>query len=382
MTAERARHWLDEHPWERRVVPAASTAVETIRVADLIPIVADGESEARSASALRLVDVSTTPLATTPSHSNFSHTKHLLVVGVDRKPWEKRGGLADTLLFVAIDETTGHAGFLSIPRDFYVDFGGGNLGRINAAITAPARGAERRTTFLKQVVGNLLELPIHSVVIFDLTVLESAIDTVGGVEVIVPCAIADDFVDPRTETGRRILDVPAGTVHMSGVTAAMYARSRHGRTDWDRARRQQAILLGLRRRLTSVEGLSLLPDLLDRVEDHVESDLSRRDLLSLASFAASIEPGKLHGVVIPSAASEGFRTSDGKSVLLPNREKIAEQLNQLFRAASPGTPPALQRCVDKSAALRKSKSLREEEGRNEEALLAATPAPVTTVATP
>lgn len=363
--------WLHEKPLDAGAEVAGPTAVpvETVRVSELVPVLPDGGSpdagaDAAAANGVRIVDVSTAPLEAIPGNAVFSHTRNLLVVGADRKPWGAGGGLADTIMLVAMDRRNGHAGILSIPRDFYVDFGDGDYGRINTAFSAAGRYGMSRNDFLKKIVGNLLGLRVHNVVIVDLTVLERAIDIVEGVDVIVPCAMIDNFIDPRTETGRRLLDVPAGTVHMDGVTAAMYARSRHGRSDWDRARRQQAILLALRRRVTSASGVSLLPRLLDEVSSHVQSDMSRAEMLEVARFGASISPNQLHGMVIASAASQAYRTPQGQSVLIPNQEAIIEQTRSLFQAPSPGAQPDRQRCPDADVAIREgaARRAREDEG--------------------
>jgi LCP family protein required for cell wall assembly len=349
--------WLHEKPLDdASVAPTPAVPVETVRRADLVPVLPDGGvdagADADASTGLRVVDVSTAPLEAVPGTSVFTRTRNLLVIGADRKPWGAGGGLADTIMLVAMDRENGHAGILSIPRDFYVDFGNGDFGRINTAFSAAGRYGMSRNDFLKRIVGNLLGIRIHNVVIVDLTVLERAIDIVDGVDVIVPCPIVDNFIDPRTETGRRVLEVPAGTVHMDGVTAQMYARSRHGRSDWDRARRQQAIILALRRRVTSGSGVRLLPQLLDEVSSHVQSDMTRSEMLDIASFGASISPNQLHGIVLASAASQAYRTPTGQSVLIPDQRAIVEQSRGLFQAASPGAQPDRQRCQEADVAVR------------------------------
>lgn len=286
-----------------------------------------------------------------PGDSWSGRTRNILVAGVDRRPWGGGGGLADTLIVVAIDRRSGHVGLISVPRDYYVEFRPGEFGRINTAFHYARENGMSRGAYLAQVVGTLLGLTIHDTIIVDLTVLERAVDAVSGVEVDVPCPIVDNFVDPRTPTGRRRLDVPAGRVRMDGVTAAMYSRSRHGRSDWDRARRQQAVVLALRRRVTSVDALPLIPRLLEELGDHVETEMTGRELLELGRFGLRIEPGNMHGMVLASAASEHFRTPEGSSVLIPNVDAIRTQIVRLFDAPSPGVDPHGSRCVEADAAL-------------------------------
>lgn len=286
-----------------------------------------------------------------PGNAWAHRTKNILLAGVDRRPWGRGGGLADTLIVVAIDRRSGHVGLISVPRDYYVEFRPGEFGRINTAFHYARENGMSREAYLAQVVGTLLDVPIAETIIVDLTVLETAVDAVGGVDVDVPCPIVDNFVDPRTQTGRRLLDVAAGTVHMDGPTAAMYSRSRHGRSDWDRARRQQAVVLALRKRVMRIDALPLLPRLLEELGDHVETEMTARELLELARFGMRIEPGNMHGMVLSSSASEHFRTEEGSSVLIPNVEAIRAQITGLFDAPSPGVDPHGVHCVEADAAL-------------------------------
>lgn len=304
-----------------------------------------GASDAAVDSGLSMLD------GPAPGNTWASHTKNILLVGVDRKPWGRGGGLADTIILAALDMRSGHVGLVSVPRDYYVEFRPGEFGRINTAFHFAGENSMSRERYLAKVVGDLLGVRIRETFIVDLTVLERAVDAVGGVDVDVPCAIRDNFVDPRTETGRRLLDVSPGDVHMDGLTAAMYARSRHGRSDWDRARRQQAVVLALRRRATSFDALPLIPRLLDELSAHIETEMSRSEILELGRFGMRVESRNMHGMVLASSASEHFRTPEGSSVLIPNVEMIRGQIRGLFDAPPPGVDPHGVRCADVDAAL-------------------------------
>jgi polyisoprenyl-teichoic acid--peptidoglycan teichoic acid transferase len=137
---------------------------------------------------------------------------------------------------------------------------------------------------------------------------------------------------------------------MDGVTAAMYVRSRHGRSDFHRARRQQAVLLGVQHELAGL-GVLRLPELWSTFEASVETDMRRIELLSLGRRALQLDPTHLHGIVIGNEQVHGFRTPDGKSVLLPDYEAIDLALAKLFSAPSPGVRPKLAACEPKDAAL-------------------------------
>jgi anionic cell wall polymer biosynthesis LytR-Cps2A-Psr (LCP) family protein len=130
----------------------------------------------------------------------------------------------------------------------------------------------------------------------------------------------------------------------------MYVRSRHGRSDFHRARRQQAVLLGVQHALGGI-GMLKLPELWSAFESSVESDMRRIELLALARRALSLDASHLHGIVIGHEHVQGLRTPEGKSVLLPSYEAIDASLAKLFSADSPGVRPKLAVCEPKDAAL-------------------------------
>lgn len=282
--------------------------------------------------------------------SPFVNTRNFLLVGLDRRADGKGPALTDTLVVVVLNEKAGHVGLVSVPRDLYVELPDG-WDRINTAYNVARRAKLDPLRFLARVVSDTLELPIEHVLALDLAVFERGIDALGGVEVQVPCAIQDRFIDARVPGGRRVLDVSEGAQRMDGPTAAMYVRSRHGRSDWSRARRQQAVLLGIRRELETFGGISKLPALWDEFEASVHTDLRRIELIGLVRRALAIEPSHLHGLVLGAAEARRM-TSDGRSVLIPDAAAIQRALAGLFSAPSPGTRLPLSKCEPKDAALR------------------------------
>lgn len=280
----------------------------------------------------------------------LASTRNFLIVGLDRRADGSGPALADTLMLVVLDERTDHVGLISIPRDLYVAIPDATTDRINTVYQVAKRARREPLELLSRVVEDTLKLPVEHALALDLGVFERAVDAVGGVDIDVPCSIRDNFVDGREPGGRRALDVDAGRRHLDGVTAAMYVRSRHGRSDFHRARRQQAVLLGVRHALSGL-GVVKMPDLWSAFESSIETDMRRIQLLALARRALAVEPSRLHGLVIGHEHVQGFRTPEGKSVLLPNFEAIDASLAKLFSAPSPGVRPALAPCEAKDAAL-------------------------------
>ena len=226
----------------------------------------------------------------------LSNTRNFLAIGLDRRPDGSGPALADSLVVVVLDEPSGHIGLVSIPRDLWVDIPDSGSDRINTVYQVAKRTRRDPLELMRRVVEDTLKLPIEHAMALDLGVFERAVDAVGGVDVDVACPIRDNFVDSRVAGGRRVLDLDPGQRHLDGITAAMYARSRHGRSDFHRARRQQAVLLGVKHALSGL-GVLQLPELWSAFESSVETDLRRIQLLALARRGVSLDQTDVATVV-------------------------------------------------------------------------------------
>jgi LCP family protein required for cell wall assembly len=340
-----ASAWLWAAPYRSQTTIEESSTTAPVALAQAAP----------SASSAPAVSAATRPIPApvvvkTTRTPALLNTRNFLVVGLDRRPDGSGPALADSLVVVVLDEASGHVGLVSIPRDLLVEIPDSGSDRINTVYQVARRSKRGPLELMSRVVQDTLKLPIEHAIALDLGVFERAVDAVGGVDVEVPCPIRDHFLDARVEGGRRVLDLDDGRRHLDGVTAAMYARSRHGRSDFHRARRQQAVLLGVKQALSGV-GVLKLPELWQAFESSVETDLRRIELLGLARRGISLDPTHLHGLILGHEHVHGFRTEDGKSVLLPNYETIDASLSKLLRAPSPGVRPRLAPCEPKDAAL-------------------------------
>jgi len=349
LAAACALHWLLARPYRRPLLaPVRSAASAKLAlVAPPAAVSAVASAPAAAASGVALAPVVAARVSTPP----FEYTDNYLLVGLDRRPFGGGAGLSDTIIVAVFDEASGALGLVSIPRDLWVEIPGHAEDRINTVMNVARRAGEDPLALLGRVVENTLGLPIGHSVAIDIGVLERAVDALGGITVDVPCSIVDRFLDPRDPTGYRKLDLTAGAARLDGVTAAMYARSRHGRSDFSRARRQQAILVGMRRELSKGSSLVRLPTLFGSVEDSIETDLNRGEMLSLARRLLHVSPAHLHGLVLGAEQVSAMQAAGGKAVLAPKRNAIGDALNQLFSAPSPGLPQAGSVCPKADIAL-------------------------------
>ncbi len=106
----------------------------------------------------------------------------------------------------------------------------------------------------------------------------------GGIDICNTKLIED--AGYRWMDGRRGFTLEPGRYHMDGATALAYARSRHGSSDFARAKRQQQILSAVRVALLSPQNIARLPEIVTTVGGLVHTnfpDDQRDQLLALAA---------------------------------------------------------------------------------------------------
>lgn len=261
---------------------------------------------------------------------------NILLMGIDRRPGES--GLqyrSDTMILASLDPKTQQLGLLSIPRDLYVPVPGYNQPqRINTALTLgelqrPGYGP----TLAMQTVQYNLGMGINSYVVADFTALIKVIDAIGGVDVDVPYAITDNLF-PNMYYGYDPLVLNAGLQHMDGYTAQKYARTRHGDSDFERARRQQQVLFAIRSRILSLESLPQLiiqaPSLYGSVSENVYTQLSLDQIIQLGLWLREVTPENIHTGVIDQRYVNDVTTPDGAQVLTLNPAALPSLLTEVF----------------------------------------------------
>ncbi len=164
---------------------------------------------------------------------------------------------ADTLMLIR----AGGGAFrkLSIPRDSYAEIPGQNPQKINAAYAYGGAKAQI------EAVEGFLDIPIDHVAIVDFTGFEDLIDAVGGVEVNVPHKLCADISGGAGGgQGGVSLRLAKGENTLDGEKALAYSRVREpsecpgpgksaysfGYNDFKRAQAQQAVINGIKDRLT------------------------------------------------------------------------------------------------------------------------------------
>ncbi|RPI31323.1 MAG: LytR family transcriptional regulator, partial [Chloroflexota bacterium] len=212
----------------------------------------DGDGQATEATSIPLP---------TPDPWDGASRVTILVMGLDYGDWESsdRTGppRSDTMMLLTIDPLSLTAGMLSIPRDLWVSIPGfeGNH-KINTAVRfgelyqLPGGGPALAIKTVEQVVG----VEIDYFALIDFYAFEKFIDEIGGVDVEVAEEIKVDPIGPHNT-----VILKPGLQHLDGPVALGYARNRYTADgDFDRSRRQQQVILAIRRRILSLDMLPVL----------------------------------------------------------------------------------------------------------------------------
>ncbi len=210
---------------------------------------------------------------------------NVLLMGTDRRPQEvsqNPRGNSDTLLLVSIDPATRAAAMVSIPRDLVVPLPGIGPEKINAAYR------EGGPDLSVRVVADLLGQPVHRWASIDVSAFARVVDELGGVVIDVEHPIRDDEYPVEDYSIRRVY-IPSGLQWLTGEQALWYARTRHGSTDFDRAARQQALLLSLKDRARDRRMVPRIPALIGSLADAVQSDIAPREALALVRLGGNTD---------------------------------------------------------------------------------------------
>ncbi len=261
-----------------------------------------------------------------------------LVLGIDERAQEDDFWRTDTMILATLDPVTMRVGVLSIPRDLWVHIPGYTENRINTAhmlgdaYEHPGGGPALAVETVEYNLG----VEIDYYVRFNFQAFVELVDRIGGIDVDVPEDI-DDPEYPDYNYGFDPLFIEAGPHHFYGEEALKYARTRHSTGgDFDRARRQQQVLVAIFERVTTLNLLPQLalqaPDILNVLESSVKIDpkLQLDEVIALANLGTQVDPENMLFRVIDERCTLFKITPDEMMILVPLRDKIREVRDEVF----------------------------------------------------
>jgi LCP family protein required for cell wall assembly len=254
--------------------------------------------------------------------------------------------LIDTIMVASLDHEKNAITLLSVPRDYYTHGHGVRNGRINELYRNNKNniGESRAFALFQDVAGEMTGLTIHYYMRIDFNAFVEGVDTLGGIEMNVPDSIYDPYYPNETDNGYITFKIEKGMQYMDGETALKYVRSRKTTSDFDRAARQQLVLTALREKALTkgvLNDAETLKELYGTVQKNINTNLSLREMISLARFAESFDRSHLVTRVLHDDPGQngGFLYTperqyyDGQFVLVPfgdNLDLIHHYSNFIF----------------------------------------------------
>lgn len=206
---------------------------------------------------------------------------YLLLIGVDKDEGrvedpeygeDDSGYRSDSIMLTRIDPSEKKVTMVSIHRDTLVDLGPNGQQKINAAYSI---GQETYTT---QVISEFAGVPISHYAEVDMDGLAAVIDSIGGIDITTDVDIKDPYY-----TG---LDIPAGTHHVDGYTAALFCRCRHaydefGDGDRYRAANQRQVITTVARDVLTSDPATIAATV-STMASYVRTDMDVQSIVTLA----------------------------------------------------------------------------------------------------
>lgn len=274
----------------------------------------------------------------------------VLLLGIDYRDWVADEGPArsDTMILLTLDPLTKTAGILSIPRDLWAPIPGFKHGKINTAYylgdayQLPGGGPALAIQTVEQFIG----VPINYFAQIDFAAFVRFIDELGGVTIDVPHEIKVDLLGTGFKTKKTL---QPGRQLLPGEWALAYARARYTEGgDFDRAARQQQVIMAIRERILRWDMLPTLvskaPALYNELAASIRTNLSLQEVIQLALLAQNVPDEGIQRGIIDEHCVLFANSPDELSILIPLPDKINLVRDQVFASAgglgpqTPGSP--------------------------------------------
>ncbi len=268
----------------------------------------------------------------------------ILLMGLDYRDWES-GDVprTDTMMLLTVDPLSRTAGMLSIPRDMWVNIPGYDYSKINNAYRfgeldkVPGGGPGLAMKTVEEFLG----VPIQYYVQIDFNAFVQFINEIGGVKIDVPSEITLEEIGNYRE-----VTLQPGRVTLSGELILAYARNRYTEGgDFDRATRQQQVIMGIRDRILDFGQLPTLiakaPAIYNELSSGIHTNLTLDQIIQLAWLMPQIDKSNIKSKIIGTDAVEFGTSPDGLDILRPIPDKVRLVRDEVFTTGGPVGPAAV-----------------------------------------
>ena len=304
-----------------------------------------GQAAADPEDEQETIDQPSVPVVPVPDPWDGASRVTILFMGLDYNDWRAGEGppRTDTMILFTMDPLSNTAGMLSIPRDLWVSIPGFDYGKINTAyqlgegFKLPGGGPGLAMDTAERLIG----VPIQYYAQVDFHVFVQFIQEIHGIKLNVPEEIYIDLYDD--DKGKIKVDPGIQVLPAEYVLAYARARNTEG-GDFDRAQRQQQVVMAIRDRMLEpeiiTELISKAPDLYNKFSSGVNTNLGLEEVIQLGWLAQQIPTENIYKGVIGEKQVNFGKSPEGLDVLKPLPDQIRLLRDQIFAPSGSISPYA------------------------------------------
>jgi LCP family protein required for cell wall assembly len=267
---------------------------------------------------------------------------NVLLLGIRGEDDPDGGWLTDGIMIASLQKSTGKVALISVPRDLYLQLPGEvSYEKINTAYAIGFEKYDNGLDYAKKTVAYVTGLYIDNAVAINFQAIKDIIELLGGVTIYLDKTFIEDKQWGCDKNGNNCVPfgLEAGQQTLNGESALLYVRSRYSSNDFDRARRQQQVLIALKDKALSLGVLAdplKISGIIDVLSKNVRTDASPWQIPDFIKLANKVKGDDIIRKVFENSP-EGllYETKiNNIYVLLPtegNFNKIREACQGIFQ---------------------------------------------------
>lgn len=252
------------------------------------------------------------------------------------------GMLADSMMVISFQKTTGKIALISIPRDLYLQMPGQiTYEKINTVYAIGSSKYENGLDYAKKTVAYVTGIYIDQAVEINFNAFKDIIEILGGITVHLDQPFSETKQWGCDAMGKNCVPftLATGDQTLNGDSALLYVRSRFSSNDFDRAHRQQQVLIAIKDKILSLGILSdplKVSGIIDILSKNIKTDVSPWQIPELLKLAQKAKTNSIIRKVFENSPEGMLYESkiDNAYVLLPtagNFDKIREACQNIFK---------------------------------------------------
>lgn len=233
------------------------------------------------------------------------------------------GNLTDTIMLAISSNETKKIHFISIPRDLSVK--GRKINEFYKLF-----GIKILAERIREVTGILP----NKYFVIDMEGFKKIIDAIGGIDITVKKDIYD-YRYPNKFGGYEPYSIKKGDYHMNGQEAVKYARSRKSTSDFDRAHRQQEIMISIKQQIQKenfLKNFGTLAQAYQSLSGYLDSNVGFLEMVEIYHLYKEYKIDSGH-VLSPENYLYSTANEKGQYILLPRKGNFSEIQNFIQQTA-------------------------------------------------